>query len=259
MHWGTVPAANIAAMAVTAAASIGVPIILLFCFRKRNGWVPAFLIGCGVFIVFVLVLEQLFHAWMRDVFGIALQTRTYLYALYGGLTATLFEETGRWIAFRYFLKKHQDTPTALMYGAGHGGAESILIVGLSYINHLAAAVMINTGATADTVSAMEENMQEAVYTQLSLLWTSSAGTFLLAGAERMSAIVLQLSFSMLVYMAVKKRKASYWGMAFVVHCLVDSAAVILADALPGAVTEIIIAAMAVITVFCVYRLYQKHG
>ena len=49
--------------------------------------------------------------------------RDSLYAVYGGLMAALFEETGRYSAMR-FLVKPMDFPNAFMYGAGHGGVEA---------------------------------------------------------------------------------------------------------------------------------------
>ena len=54
-----------------------------------------------------------------------------LYALYGGLAAGLFEETGRLLAFRFILKPHTARITALSYGIGHGGIEAFWVMGLS--------------------------------------------------------------------------------------------------------------------------------
>lgn len=138
MNWGTVPAANIAAIAVSCILCTGLPVILLIIFKKKNGWLPA----------------------------------------------ALFEETGRWTAFRFFLKNHLTAETALMYGAGHGGAESILIVGITYISNIVTSIMINSGTFENTMSTLDNNLKQTAYEQLSPLWTSSAGTFLMAGVER---------------------------------------------------------------------------
>jgi uncharacterized membrane protein YhfC len=245
-------------MAVSAILSIGLPVILLVVFKKKNGWLPAFLIGCGVFIVFALILEQIFHSVILGTFGSTIQNNIYLYGLYGGLTAALFEETGRWIAFRFFLKKHQNAATALMYGTGHGGAEAILIVGLTYINNIIAAVMINAGMIDKMISMLDDNMKLIVYGQLSLLWTLPAGMYLMAGVERIFAITLQLSFSVLVYIAVKNRKAWFWLIAFIIHFLVDFMAVVLADSLNTSAVEIIIAIMTCAAVMLTMKLYQKQ-
>ena len=72
-------------------------------------------------------------------FGVPIVIRgnIWLYALYGGLMAGLFEETGRYLAFSFALKKYRaKNVNALMYGAGHGGFEAIVIVGLTMINNI---------------------------------------------------------------------------------------------------------------------------
>ena len=259
MHWGTVPAANIAAMAVSGILCIGLPVILLVFFRKKNGWTPAFFVGCGVFVVFVLILEQIFHSIILGVFGSTIQNHIFLYGLYGGLAAALFEETGRWMAFRFFLKNHQNAETALMYGAGHGGAEAILTVGLTYINNIIASLMINSGAIGNMMSTLDDNMKQTVYDQLTLLWTSSADSFLMAGAERIFAIVLQLSLSVLVYIAVKNRKFLFWSAAFIIHFLIDFGAVVLADYLSTSAVEMIIAIMVFAVAMFTIKLYKKQA
>ncbi len=76
--------------------------------------------------------------------GEALTGSVILYAVYGGLMAALFEETGRYIAMR-FLVKPMDFPNAFMYGAGHGGVEAMLLCGVASISNIA-SVMINPAA-----------------------------------------------------------------------------------------------------------------
>lgn len=259
MDWGTVPAANIAAMAVSCILSIGLPVLLLVIFKKKNGWVPAFFIGCGIFIAFALVLEQIFHSVVLGLFGGTIQNNIFLYGLYGGLAAAAFEETGRWTAFRFFLKNHQNAGTALMYGAGHGGAEAILIVGLTYVNNIIASLMINSGAIESTMSALDDTTRQTVYEQLSPLWTSSAGLFLAAGVERIFAIALQLSFSVLVYLAVRNRKVSFWIAAFVMHFLVDFSAVVLADLMGTFAVEVVIAIMTFAAAMLTVKLYKNQA
>lgn len=81
--------------------------------------------------------------------------------------------------------------------------------------------------------------------------------FLLAGAERLFAIVLQLSLSILVFIAVKNKRAMYWVIAFAIHCLVDFTAVVLADTLPTAVVEIVVGIMVFAAALLAYCLYRK--
>ena len=76
----------------------------------------------------------------------ALSENLWLYALYGGLAAGLFEETGRYLTMRFLMKGKWTRENALMYGAGHGGLEAVLILGMASVNNLLYSVMINTGS-----------------------------------------------------------------------------------------------------------------
>ncbi len=257
MNWGYVPSENIIAMIITSIICFGLPIVLLIVFKKKGGWLPAFFVGCGTFVVFALVLEQIVHTVVLANFGTVIRQNVFLTGLYGGLAAALFEETGRLIAFRFLLKKHRDSGTALMYGAGHGGIEAMLIVGLTYINNIATSIMINSGNIEQALSSLDESTRQATFEQISELWTSSAGVFLLGGVERILAMILQITLSMLVYMAVKNGKKSFWALAFVFHFLVDCITVVLASYVSVIVVEIILAVM-VAGIVCMTGLLYRN-
>ena len=122
MIWGTVSGASMLGMVISLLLSVGLPIFLgIFIYKKTKAWVPAFFIGCGIFVGFAMILEQICHAIVLTVTGDVIRDNIWLYAIYGGLAAALFEECGRWIAMKFCLKKHLTRENALMYGAGHGG------------------------------------------------------------------------------------------------------------------------------------------
>src|SRR4051794_20280934 len=50
------------------------------------------------------------------------------FLLLSSLTAGLFEETGRWLGYRFLLWE-ATRRTGTMFGLGHGGLESILLAG----------------------------------------------------------------------------------------------------------------------------------
>ena len=121
MTFMTIPAASIAGMVFSLIVSFALPIGLFVYAKKKLGAKTApFFIGCGVFFVMVVMLEAAIHRIVFQLAGEALTGSVILYAVYGGLMAALFEETGRYIAMR-FLVKPMDFPNAFMYGAGHGG------------------------------------------------------------------------------------------------------------------------------------------
>ncbi|UJL46812.1 YhfC family intramembrane metalloprotease [Virgibacillus sp. NKC19-16] len=119
-------------MALEGILAIGVPLFctIYFIRKYRISWKPI-LIGIMVFIVFSQILEQMLH---RYVFGINPSLsewlkNPYLFALYGCLATGVFEEIGRYIGFRYLLKKYRDWKDGIAYGIGHGGVEVLLFVG----------------------------------------------------------------------------------------------------------------------------------
>ena len=101
----TVPVLSIAGMAVAMLVSFALPIALfIYSKKKLHAKTAPFFIGCGVFVVMVVLLESLAHNLILGSTGTVITGNPLLYALYGGLMAALFEETGRYVAMRRFVK-----------------------------------------------------------------------------------------------------------------------------------------------------------
>ena len=259
MEIGTVSTASMVGMGFALVVGIILPIVLLIVVWKKTGArVSTFFIGCAVFIVFALVLESFMHAAVLGLTGTVIKDNIWLYALYGGLAAALFEEVGRLVAMKFFMKDRLDMPNALMYGVGHGGIEAILILGVTSISNLMASVMINSGTLASALEVLDEATASASLEQISLLWTSPAFSFYLGGVERILAIILQIVLSVMVFQAVKTGKKFFWFAAFVMHFLVDAVTVVAADFLPLAAVEILLAVMIAAAVWIAVRLTRKE-
>lgn len=107
MEFGVVSGAAIMGMVCTLIISVGLPIgLLIFAKIKYKASIATFFIGAGTFILFAMLLEQCLHTGVIALLGGAdkLTANIWLYALYGGTAAAVFEETGRWIAIKFFLK-----------------------------------------------------------------------------------------------------------------------------------------------------------
>ena len=118
---GTVSTLSIVFMAAAGVLSVCFPVALFVYFRRKKGAdVLPFFVGCAVMLLFAFVLESLAHSVvLGSPAGAAIRENVWLYALYGGLMAGLFEETGRYLAFKTVLKKSlSNNANALMYGAG---------------------------------------------------------------------------------------------------------------------------------------------
>ena len=141
------PTAIIINMALVGLFTLAPPLGLgIFFWRKSKGRWRFFLIGCIIFPVFVLILERTAHSLLLyGAPGAVLQGNIWLYAFYAGLMAGVFEECGRWLAFKLSLRWSRGPGDALMYGAGHGGIEAILLAGMTMLSNITLALALNRG------------------------------------------------------------------------------------------------------------------
>lgn len=222
----------ILAMVFTAALTILGPVaaLIIWKIKTKAKLIPA-LVGALTFVVFALLLEQIFHYIFLVVdspVSRAIQSNTWLYGVYGGMMAGMFEETGRFFAFTVILKKWKEKKTAITYGIGHGGVESILVVGLAYISNLAYTFMINSGGMDALMQTLPQESKDAVTSLTQTLITTPAPTYLAGGIERFSAVILHIGLSVLVFYAARQKgKRYFFPIAILIHAVVDFFAVIM--------------------------------
>ena len=245
-----VPVSSLVTIAVCAVIGIAAPILLRWWMvKKYNVKVRTILIGTGVFVLFALVLETILHQLvLKGPIGPSITGNVWYYALYGGLAAGIFEETGRFMAMKFLLKDEPSgAKTAVAYGIGHGGIEMLIIFGVSMISNLVIASMINLGQADTILSAFPAEAQAQMQGTFAQFETSSPGTFLTGLWERASAIILQLGLSVFVWTAVRKGGKWLWlfPAAILLHFLVDASAVLLMKSVSMVTLEAIVSAMAV--------------
>lgn len=256
-----VPLGNIAGMVFSLAVGWGLPIALCIVIRRRwKADFGAFLLGCGGFFLFAMVLEQLLHMLVLFHAGAlsqAIKDNLWLYAIYGGLAAGVFEETGRYVIMRFLMRQNLSRENALMYGAGHGGLEAVLILGVTSINNLASAFLLNSGGLAAALPG--EADAAGVLERLTPLATLPAWQFFLGGAERILAVALQLALSLFVYQAVKEKETWYFfPLAIVLHMLVDAVVVLAANRGSLVAAEAVMLAGTAVIGFLAWRFAWKR-
>ena len=245
-----VPVSSIVMMIVNALLGIAIPIFLAWwAVKKHHANLSTILIGVGVFVVFALVLESMVHqVVLKGPHGAVILENTLYYALYGGLMAGLFEETGRFLAMKFLLKKEPtETKPGVSYGLGHGGVEMIIIFGISMISTLTMAIMVNLGQTDTLLSTVPAEAKDQMTETFEQLKTTGAGTYLLGLWERFSAITLQVALSILVWAAARKGGKWIWlfPTAILLHALVDGLAVLLSKSAGLVTVELIVTALAI--------------
>lgn len=210
-------------MIVSVIISIGVPILLAVLIVKRSkAEVWPIIVGVIVFFVFQSILRiPLLNAlrgtyWYQD-----LSDNPFLFSLFLGITAGIFEEVGRFIGYRALIKrKSYSYKNGIGFGIGHGGFESILLVGFTYINNIIMSIFINSGKF-DTIFAGSFSKDTLTLVKSQLIDTK-AYMFLLGGIERIFAITIQIAFSLIILYAVKYKKYGYILLAILLHALVDT-------------------------------------
>ena len=255
----SVSAVSIAVMLVVAAVTILLPVAAFWFLTKRAKCNQNYvLVGIGAFVVAALILETLLHQLMFRIFGEQLTGNTLIYALYGGLAAGLFEETARYISMKLFMKKNLTKQNSLVYGIGHGGAEAILLCGMTYISNVAISVLINLNQFELILKDLTEDQKQQVIAQLSPLWEYPSHQFLLAGVERAAAFALQICLSYIVYRAVKYKKPIFDFIAVAIHFAVDAGIVLLSKAVPVYLVELILLASVACLSVIVYKQYKAE-
>ena len=245
-----VAASSIIMMAINALIGIVAPFMLAWwAVKEFKSGLKSVLTGAGVFVVFALILESIVHQIvLKGPHGPAIIGNTYYYALYGGLMAGLFEETGRFLSMKFLLKKESPAAsTAIAYGTGHGGIELLIIFGATMISNLAISALINSGNLDVLLATVPEANRAQVQTQLEGLQTLTVTTLLYGLWERVSAIILQVGLSIIVWTAVRKGGKWLWlfPAAILLHALVDALAVIISKNAGMLQTEIVVCALAI--------------
>ena len=249
-------------MAANAFLGIAVPVCLaVYLVRKHRAKLSSILIGAGTFLLFALVLESILHQLvLKGPHGSDILGNTLLYALYGGLAAGVFEETGRFLSMKFLMKKEPSKPLpGIAYGVGHGGAEMLIIFGITMINNLVISALINSGQADAIFAKVPEEAAGQLQAQLDQLQTLGAGTLLIGLWERFSALILHLGLSMLVWVAVRKGGKWLWlfPAAIVLHAIVDAGAVLLQKSTGLVPLELIVMAEALAVAAIGYNVAKK--
>jgi uncharacterized membrane protein YhfC len=151
-----------------------------------------------------------------------------------GLAAGLCEEGARWFAYRFIVPEARSWPQGLMLGAGHGGAEAIMLGGLAGYSLVHSIV---TGAAPAGQSLMP----------------------LLGTVERIFALADHLALSVLVLQVFVRRHWRWLVIAIVWHGLLDGVSVYASGHLSALALEGVLACFGVASIAIVITLRPPPG
>lgn len=161
-----------------------------------------------------------------------------------GLLAGIFEETARWILYKFSLKNVKTWSEGVLVGAGHGGVEAFILGLLAILTLVNMVVMRNADLGALGIPAEQIELTRQ---QVDAFWNSPFYMGFLGGIERLFAICLHLSLSIMVLYSVAYRKPVWFWLALLWHAFVDAVAVYLLPIVGALAIEGIIGVLAVVS------------
>lgn len=196
------------------------PIITFLILKKREDIeIKPVLVGMAIFFIFTQILEKALH---MVVIGNNLIHNYLILSIYGALAAGIFEETGRFVAFKTILKKNHQWKDGIAYGIGHGGMEAWLIGVLGYVQSIVYSNLINSGKF-DTIlgSKLSASQLEQLKQLKNGLINTTVSDSVIGVLERIFAFGIQMALTMVVLYAIRYRKNIYFFAGILLHALVD--------------------------------------
>ena len=225
--------------------------------RRPAGW-ALFGIGAATFVG-----AQLFHIpfnWLVDSAGYlpdpeASRRNLLLVAAFAGLSAGFFEEVARYLAYRFWARDARSWGAGLMMGAGHGGIEAIL-VGLVAAVNVGFLFGFRHGYFTGIIPA---EALPLVQEQVTALFSAPLYQTVLGAVERLFALCVHLSLSLLVMQVFTRGRVLWLLLAIGWHALLDAVAVFAVGTWGIVTTEGLIGVLALLSVGIIWRLYEPAG
>jgi uncharacterized membrane protein YhfC len=240
-----------AAYGISVLGMILLPILLWIYFTRRFGLSWKLVLAGGL----TFIAAQVLHIPLVIGMGTFLQSLPLLAnAILLGLLAGIFEETARYVLFNYILKNVKSWKEGLLVGLGHGGTEAILL-GISVAATL--VFMLNyRNLDLSTVPGIPADQLEAAKQQVAAFWSTPWYMALMGFVERIFAICLHVTLSVMVLYAVVYRKRLWFWLALLWHASVDAVAVYVGQEAGILAVEGLVAIFAIISLWIVFSLRQ---
>jgi uncharacterized membrane protein YhfC len=140
-----------------------------------------------------------------------------------GLLAGIFEETARYILFKWIRKSSDTWHNGIVIGLGHGGVEAILIGIIAFATLMQMTAMKSMTDFSSLNIPVEQ--VEFLKTQIESYWSQSSAVPYAGLMERMSAMSLHVGLSIFVLLSVVTNQKRWFWLALLWHAFVDAFAV----------------------------------
>lgn len=137
-----------------------------------------------------------------------------------GLLAGLCEETARWFAYKWLKEKGDSWGSAITLGIGHGGVESVVLVGFTVLSNF---IMMSLAASGSM--EIPGISPEVIDQFFAMPWHMP----LTGAVERIMSVILHITLSVMVWWAVSHRSPIWFWGAVLWHAVIDAVLVYLSS------------------------------
>ncbi len=138
-----------------------------------------------------------------------------------GLTAGLSESLARYVVYRWWIKAARTWREGVLFGAGHGGVEAIilgLLAGLALVQMIALR-------QADLSGLVPPEQLNLLREQVTAYWSAPWYASLLGAVERVFALTLHVTAAVLVLQVFRRNNILWLPAAIGWHALADAVTV----------------------------------
>ncbi len=169
-------------------------------------------------------------------------------AVFLGLSAGIFEEGMRYLVLRYWARDARSWRNGVVFGAGHGGAEAIILGTLVLYTFFQMVAF----RFADLAKIIPAGQLALAQQQVAAYWSATWYYSLLGALERVFTIPCQIILAVMVMQVFTRGHKRWLFVAIGYHALLDASAVINIKLLGVFWTEAIIGVFAILSVFLIF-------
>lgn len=184
-------------------------------------------------------------------------THLVIYSIFLGLSAGSFEGVARYLTFRFWARQARTWGSGLMLGAGHGGIEAILLGVLGLIN-FTILLGLREGHFQGILSTVPEDQLYLVDTQITALFGVPPALAILGAVERVFALLLHLSASLLVMQTVVRHQLRWLLAGVLWHAIIDGVLVYVVFSWGPVVAEVVLGGLSVFSLGIIFWLRQPE-
>lgn len=173
------------------------------------------------------------------------------------LTAGLFEESARYLAYRHVIPRARSWNAAVTFGAGHGAMESILLGVLMGFEFAAMLALGTPGAAPLPGQSPEEHAR--LVEQAAHYWATPWYVPLLGAIERAFSICFHVAMALVVLEAVKRSSLIWLAGAMAAHAAANTAAVAALSRFGPVAAEVVVGLIAALALVVVFRLRRDRA